>query len=426
MLALNDDTVIGVLGLGYVGLPVALAFSRLYETRGYDINAERVDALQQGNDRSGEIDPAEIANTDKLQLTSELDELRGVDVFIVTVPTPIDQQNEPDLSLLKLACESVGQVMQSGCIVIFESTVYPGCTEEFCIPIIEDISGLGSNVDFHFGYSPERINPGDDSHRLTDVVKVTAGSNEEAANFVDELYRSIVVAGTHCAESIRVAEAAKVIENIQRDLNIALVNEFAQLFNELDIDTGDVLRAAETKWNFLPFRPGLVGGHCIGVDPYYLTYKARRIGFNPEVILAGRKINNQMAQHVAERVVELLSAQGRDVASSKILVMGATFKENCPDTRNSKSMDLVRYFKKYDAEVHLYDPVAHEGNAELPPDISLTTEIVPETYDAIVITVAHDLFKEMGAEQIVTYGDKDAVIFDVKHLLPREMATARL
>ena len=426
MLALNDDTVIGVLGLGYVGLPVALAFSRLYETRGYDINADRVDALQQGNDRSGEIDPAEIANTDKLQLTSELDELRGVDVFIVTVPTPIDQQNEPDLSLLKLACESVGQVMQSGCIVIFESTVYPGCTEEFCIPIIEDISGLGSNVDFHFGYSPERINPGDDSHRLTDVVKVTAGSNEEAANFVDELYRSIVVAGTHRAESIRVAEAAKVIENIQRDLNIALVNEFAQLFNELDIDTGDVLRAAETKWNFLPFRPGLVGGHCIGVDPYYLTYKARRVGFNPEVILAGRKINNQMAQHVAERVVELLSVQGRDVASSKILVMGATFKENCPDTRNSKSMDLVRYFKKYDAEVDLYDPIAHEGNAELPPDISLTTEIVPETYDAIVITVAHDLFKEMGAEQIVTYGDKDAVIFDVKHLLPREMATARL
>ena len=423
---LNEDTVIGVLGLGYVGLPVALAFSRHYQTIGFDISTARIAALLQGNDKTGEIDPAELENNRHLVLTANCNDLVDVDVYVVTVPTPITAANEPDLSLLQRACETVADVLDEGNVVVFESTVYPGCTEEFCVPILEGKSGLKVNDDFWVGYSPERINPGDTSHRLTDIVKVTSGSDPSAANFVDAMYSSIVTAGTYRAESIRVAEAAKVIENIQRDLNIALVNEFSQLFNQLNIDTGEVLAAARTKWNFLPFRPGLVGGHCIGVDPYYLTHKAREIGFNPEVTLAGRKINNEMPLRVVEQVIDLLADKGKDPENVKILVMGATFKENCPDTRNSKSMDLVRLFRKFDANVDLYDPIAAEGSADLPADIALTHELVPNTYDAIVLAVAHDRFMDMQPESIVGLGMQDAVIYDVQHMLPKESVSARL
>lgn len=426
MYDLSDKTSIAVIGLGYVGLPVALAFSKRYPTLAFDINPLRIKQLRQGIDNTGEVDADEILNSSNLALTHELNDLRDTDVLVVTVPTPINENNLPDLSLLERASSDIGKIVHTGSIVVFESTVFPGATEEICVPLIEGASGLKLNLDFYVGYSPERINPGDNVHRLESVVKVTSGSTSECAEFVDKLYRSIVKAGTHKAPSIRIAEAAKVIENIQRDLNIALVNEFARVFEKLDIDTGDVLDAASTKWNFLPFRPGLVGGHCIGVDPYYLTYKANSLGYNPEVILAGRKMNNDMPRYIAERIHQLLSERGSTIRESKVLVLGITFKENCPDIRNSKAVDLVSELQRLRADVDVYDPVV---NLPLPADmrhVKMIDSIPEHTYDAVVAAVAHSEFVEMSPNTLRSFARENAVIYDVKHCLDREIVTSRL
>lgn len=423
---LSDKTSIAVIGLGYVGLPVALAFSKRFPTLAFDINPLRIKQLRQGIDNTGEVDADEILDSSNLALTHELNDLRDTDVLVVTVPTPINENNLPDLSLLERASSDIGKIVHTGSIVIFESTVFPGATEEICVPLIEEASGLKLNLDFYVGYSPERINPGDNVHRLESVVKVTSGSTSECAEFVDKLYRSIVKAGTHKAPSIRIAEAAKVIENIQRDLNIALVNEFARVFEKLDIDTGDVLDAASTKWNFLPFRPGLVGGHCIGVDPYYLTYKANSLGYNPEVILAGRKMNNDMPRYIAERIHQLLSERGSTIRESKVLVLGITFKENCPDIRNSKAVDLVSELQRLRADVDVYDPVV---NLPLPADmrhVKMIDSIPEHTYDAVVAAVAHSEFVEMSPNTLRSFARENAVIYDVKHCLDREIVTSRL
>ena len=423
---LSDKTSIAVIGLGYVGLPVALAFSKRYPTLAFDINPLRIKQLRQGIDNTGEVEADEILNSSNLALTHELNDLRDTDVLVVTVPTPINENNLPDLSLLERASSDIGKIVHTGSIVVFESTVFPGATEEICVPLIEEASGLKLNLDFYVGYSPERINPGDNVHRLESVVKVTSGSTSECAEFVDKLYRSIVKAGTHKAPSIRIAEAAKVIENIQRDLNIALVNEFARVFEKLDIDTGDVLDAASTKWNFLPFRPGLVGGHCIGVDPYYLTYKANSLGYNPEVILAGRKMNNDMPRYIAERIHQLLSERGSTIRESKVLVLGITFKENCPDIRNSKAVDLVSELQRLRADVDVYDPVV---NLPLPADmrhVKMIDSIPEHTYDAVVAAVAHSEFVEMSPNTLRSFARENAVIYDVKHCLDREIVTSRL
>ena len=423
---LSDKTSIAVIGLGYVGLPVALAFSKRFPTLAFDINPLRIKQLRQGIDNTGEVDADEILDSTNLALTHELNDLRDTDVLVVTVPTPINENNLPDLSLLERASSDIGKIVHTGSIVIFESTVFPGATEEICVPLIEEASGLKLNLDFYVGYSPERINPGDNVHRLESVVKVTSGSTSECAEFVDKLYRSIVKAGTHKAPSIRIAEAAKVIENIQRDLNIALVNEFARVFEKLDIDTGDVLDAASTKWNFLPFRPGLVGGHCIGVDPYYLTYKANSLGYNPEVILAGRKMNNDMPRYIAERIHQLLSERGSTIRESKVLVLGITFKENCPDIRNSKAVDLVSELQRLRADVDVYDPVV---NLPLPADmrhVKMIDSIPEHTYDAVVAAVAHSEFVEMSPNTLRSFARENAVIYDVKHCLDREIVTSRL
>lgn len=423
---LSDKTSIAVIGLGYVGLPVALAFSKRFPTLAFDINPLRIKQLRQGIDNTGEVDADEILDSSNLALTHELNDLRDTDVLVVTVPTPINENNLPDLSLLERASSDIGKIVHTGSIVIFESTVFPGATEEICVPLIEEASGLKLNLDFYVGYSPERINPGDNVHRLESVVKVTSGSTSECAEFVDKLYRSIVKAGTHKAPSIRIAEAAKVIENIQRDLNIALVNEFARVFEKLDIDTGDVLDAASTKWNFLPFRPGLVGGHCIGVDPYYLTYKANSLGYNPEVILAGRKMNNDMPRYIAERIHQLLSERGSTIRESKVLVLGITFKENCPDIRNSKAVDLVSELQRLRADVDVYDPVV---NLPLPADmrhVKMIDSIPKHTYDAVVAAVAHSEFVEMSPNTLRSFARENAVIYDVKHCLDREIVTSRL
>lgn len=423
---LSKQTRIAVIGLGYVGLPVALAFSKCYPTIAFDINPLRIKELRQGIDNTGEVNADEILDSSGLGLTHELNDLRDIDVLVVTVPTPIDENNFPDLSLLERASSDVGKVVHPGSVVVFESTVFPGATEEVCVPLIEEASGLQFNRDFYVGYSPERINPGDTVHRLESVIKVTSGSTPECAEFVDNLYRSIVKAGTYKAPSIRIAEAAKVIENIQRDLNIALVNEFARVFEKLDIDTGDVLDAASTKWNFLPFRPGLVGGHCIGVDPYYLTYKANSLGYNPEVILAGRKMNNDMPRYIAERIQELLTERGSTIQGSKVLVLGITFKENCPDIRNSKAVELVSELRRLQADVDVYDPVVGHP---LPADmhhVKLIENIPEHTYDAVVAAVAHSEFVDMSPDTLRSFARENAVIYDIKHCLDREIVTSRL
>ncbi|MFZ1101142.1 MAG: Vi polysaccharide biosynthesis UDP-N-acetylglucosamine C-6 dehydrogenase TviB [Steroidobacteraceae bacterium] len=417
---------IGVLGLGYVGLPLAVEFGKHYETLGFDVNPRRVAQLRAGRDTTLEVTRAELRSARRLGFTTELKQLRRCRVFIVTVPTPIDTYKRPDLSPLTRASHSVGQVLSKGAVVIYESTVYPGCTEEVCVPILERESGLKFNRDFFVGYSPERINPGDKQHRLTTIRKVTSGSTPEAADFVDRLYGSIVSAGTHQASSIRVAEAAKVIENTQRDVNIALVNELALIFNRLGIDTEEVLAAAGSKWNFLPFKPGLVGGHCIGVDPYYLTHKAQEIGYHPEMILAGRRLNDNMALYVAARITELMAARRIHVKGARVLILGITFKENCPDIRNSKVVDVVRELEKQGARVDIYDPWADAAQCRHEYGLKLARTLKPHSYDAVVVAVAHREFRELGPRRVRRLGRRKHVLYDVKHLFPAAAVDARL
>lgn len=417
---------IGIIGLGYVGLPLAIAFGRLYPTLGFDINEERIAALRNGIDRSGEASAEELASASQLRFTNDPEALRECNVFIITVPTPVDDARRPDLKPLRLASETVGAALKPGDVVIYESTVYPGCTEEFCLPILERVSGLRLHHDFSLGYSPERINPGDKQRRLPDVVKVTSGSSPKAARFVDELYRQIIRAGTHRASSIRVAEAAKVIENIQRDVNIALVNELAILFHRLGLDTTEVLAAAGSKWNFLPFRPGLVGGHCIGVDPYYLTYKAQQVGYHPEIILAGRRINDSMGIHVAQRVIKLLSQRGFQLKSARALILGFTFKENCPDIRNTRVIDIVRELREYGLNVTLHDPVANAEEVMHEYGETLATTLPDERFAAVIVAVAHEAFKALGAGGLRSLCMDDGVLFDVKAILNKDEADDRL
>jgi UDP-N-acetyl-D-galactosamine dehydrogenase len=417
---------IGVVGLGYVGLPLAVEFGKRFNTVGFDIKATRVDELKRGHDSTLETDEAELAEATKLTYTTRLADLRPCRVFIVTVPTPIDDYKRPDLTPLVKSSESVGQVLKKGDVVVYESTVYPGCTEEVCVPILERVSGLKFNKDFFAGYSPERINPGDKQHRLTTIRKVTSGSTPAVAEFVDTLYRSIVQAGTHLASTIRVAEAAKVIENTQRDVNIALINELALIFNRMGIDTEEVLLAAGSKWNFLPFRPGLVGGHCIGVDPYYLTHKAQAIGYHPEMILAGRRINDNMGTYVAQKIAELMIKRRIQVCDARILVMGLTFKENCPDVRNTKIVDVVRELEKFGSRVDIHDPWADPEEARHEYGVRLVRKLRPGTYDAIVMGVAHEQFRKMGIARIRELARKNHVLYDIKYVFRADEVDGRL
>ena len=418
--------VIGIIGMGYVGLPLAVEFGKKYSTIGFDINSRRIKELMSGKDSTLEVESGELKNATKLRYTDELNQIAECDVYIVTVPTPIDEFKQPDLTPLKCASQTIGKVLSKGNIVIYESTVYPGATEEVCVPILEKESGLKFNHDFFAGYSPERINPGDKEHRVTTIKKVTSGSTPEIADFVDQFYKSIITAGTHKASSIKVAEAAKVIENTQRDVNIALINELSLIFNRLGIDTQAVLEAAGSKWNFLPFRPGLVGGHCIGVDPYYLTHKAQAIGYQPEVILAGRRINDNMGKYVANQVVKLMIKRGIPVANSNILIMGLTFKENCPDLRNTRVVDIIDELNSYNAKVDIHDPWVDQLEAKNEYGIEVINNLDDEKYDAIILAVAHKQFAEMGIEQIRKIAKNEHVIYDIKHLLPANSVDGRL
>ena len=422
----TDDIRIAIIGLGYVGLPLAVAFGKRYPTVGFDIDERRIRELREFHDHTLEVDEAGLRAADKLEFGSDPAALKRCNVFIVTVPTPIDEYKRPDLRPLESASRTVGRALQPGGIAIYESTVYPGATEEICVPILERESGLAFNRDFYAGYSPERINPGDHEHRLETIVKVTSGSTEAAADFVDGLYASIIRAGTHRASSIRVAESAKVIENIQRDVNIALINELALIFHRLGIDTREVLDASGTKWNFLPFKPGLVGGPCIGVDPYYLTHKAQQIGYHPDMILAGRRINDGMGSHVARRVVRLLSQRGKSIAGARVLVLGLAFKENCPDLRNTKVVDIIGELRGYGAHVDVHDPWVDAELAEEEYGIVPVGDPSPGSYDAIVLAVPHREFIGSGGDGILAYGVKDAVVFDVKGALPRNAVDGRL
>jgi len=417
---------IGVVGLGYVGLPLAVEFGKHFDTVGFDIKATRVAELARGRDSTLECSREELQSAKRLSYTSKLADLRRCSVFIVTVPTPIDEYKRPDLTPLVKASESLGQVLKKGDVVVYESTVYPGCTEEVCIPILERVSGLKFNKDFFAGYSPERINPGDKQHRLPSIKKVTSGSTPAVAEFVDNLYAAIIDAGTHRASSIRVAEAAKVIENTQRDVNIALINELALIFNRLGIDTEEVLLAAGSKWNFLPFRPGLVGGHCIGVDPYYLTHKAQEIGYHPEMILAGRRLNDNMALYVAGEVVKLMTLKRIHIKGSRVLVLGLTFKENCPDLRNSKVVDVVTELKRYGAKVDVYDPWIDAAEAQHEYGIKPVRSLKNGSYDAVLLAVAHNEFREMGAARIRALCKRNNVIYDIKYVLPSDSVDGRL
>ena len=418
---------IGVVGLGYVGLPLAVEFGRKYPTVGFDLKVPRIKELAAGKDSTLEVDRKELKSATKLTFTSDVKGLKRCNVYIVTVPTPIDDYKRPDLSPLEKASASLGTVLRKGDIVIYESTVYPGCTEEVCIPILEKVSGLKFNKDFFAGYSPERINPGDKQHRLPSIKKVTSGSNPEVAEFVDSLYRSIITAGTHKASSLKVAEAAKVIENTQRDVNIALINELALIFNRLGIDTEEVLIAAGTKWNFLPFRPGLVGGHCIGVDPYYLTHKAQEIGYHPEMILAGRRLNDNMALYVSGEVVKLMAAKRILVKGARILIMGLTFKENCPDLRNSKVIDIIRELAStYGAKVDVFDPWIDVREAQHEYGVKPLRKLGRTRYDAAVLAVAHDEFRQMGVKGVRKLLKPKSVIYDIKHVFGRNQVDGRL
>lgn len=415
-----------IVGLGYVGLPLAVEFGKKTDTIGFDINQHRVDALLKGIDSTLELSAEELSEPKQLTFTTNEADIKGCDVYIVTVPTPINSSHQPDLTPLEKASALLGRVIKPTSIVIYESTVYPGCTEEICIPIIEQVSGLKFNKDFYAGYSPERINPGDKQRRVHNIIKITSGSTPEVADYVDALYRKIVVVGTHKASSLKVAEAAKVIENTQRDLNIALVNELALIFNRIGIDTLEVLEAAGTKWNFLPFRPGLVGGHCISVDPYYLTHKAQQVGYYPEVILSGRRVNNAMGSFVADSVVKMMTKRKSQVVDARVLILGLTFKENCPDLRNTGVIDIIEEMKNYNTQVDIYDPWADAAEAEHEYGLSLIQSPEKNTYDAIIICVAHNQFREMGAEGIRALGKSNHVLFDVKHVLPKSAVDARL
>lgn len=417
---------IAVIGLGYVGLPLALAFSKHGSVIGFDINQSRINNLESGIDTTQETTVQELRDAHYLSYTTDLDDLKVCEIFIITVPTPINEKNRPDLAPLKKASEAVGTVLKKGDIVIYESTVYPGATEEVCIPILEKHSRLNFNQDFYCGYSPERINPGDKKYRLTNIKKVTSGSTPEVATEIDELYQEIIAAGTHKANSIKIAEASKVIENTQRDINIALINELALIFNKLDIDTESVLEAAGSKWNFLPFRPGLVGGHCIGVDPYYLAHKALEVGYNPEIILAGRKLNNSMGFHVADQVSHLMTKKRIHIIGANVLIMGLTFKENCPDLRNTRVVDLVEEFEKFHCNVDVYDPLADRGEAANEYNIQLINQPVEGKYDAILLAVAHDEFKKLSLEQIKIFGKRNYVLYDIKYLLDISEVDGRL
>jgi UDP-N-acetyl-D-glucosamine/UDP-N-acetyl-D-galactosamine dehydrogenase len=417
---------IAIIGLGYVGLPLAIEFGKKYQTIGFDINASRVEELKKGRDSTLEAGPRDLKAAKRLKFTTSTLDLAACNIYIVTVPTPIDKYKRPDLRPLIEASRTIGKVLEKNAIVIYESTVFPGCTEEVCVPVLEDASRKKFNRDFFCGYSPERINPGDKQHRLPTIVKVTSGSTPETADIVNSLYASIIKAGTHRAASIKIAEAAKVIENTQRDVNIALINELALIFDRLDIDTEKVLQAAGTKWNFLPFRPGLVGGHCIGVDPYYLTHKAQEIGYHPEMILAGRRINDNMGSYVAQRVIKAMTELRILVAGAKILVLGLAFKENCPDVRNSKVVDIVRELELFDAQVDVFDPWIAAEAAKREYGIRLIDSPKRSAYDAIVIAVGHDLFKQLGPRKIRRFGRKTHLLFDVKYLFPADDTDQRL
>jgi len=417
---------IAIVGLGYVGLPLAVEFGKQFDTIGFDINAGRVHELREQRDHTQETSPEELAAAVRLRFSTEVSDLGDCNVFIVTVPTPVDEANQPDLSPLESASASIGKVLKRGDVVIYESTVYPGTTEEICVPVLERVSGLRFNADFYCGYSPERINPGDRQHRLPTIIKITSGSTPETAHFVDALYQRIITAGTHKASSIKVAEAAKVIENTQRDVNIALVNELAMIFNTMGIDTQDVLAAAGTKWNFLPFKPGLVGGHCIGVDPYYLTHKATVLGYHPELILAARRINSRMGLYVAHQVIRLMANKRIHVVGSRILVLGLTFKENCPDLRNTRVIDIVRELEAAHAQVDVYDPWADAAEAQHKFGIAVLGEPDAHSYDAIILAVAHHIFLDLGDEKIRRYGRENCAVFDIKSMLPGSAVDARL
>jgi UDP-N-acetyl-D-galactosamine dehydrogenase len=418
---------IAIIGLGYVGLPLAVEFGRKRPVIGFDINPQRINELASGSDNTLECSKEELSSAKYLSYSYALDDLKSAQVYIVTVPTPVDKANRPDMTPLIKASETVGKVLMVGDVVIYESTVYPGATEEVCVPVLEKFSGLKFNLDFSCGYSPERINPGDKEHRLPNIKKVTSGSTPEVAEAVDQLYKEIITAGTHKASSIRVAEAAKVIENTQRDLNIALMNELSLIFNKLGIDTLEVLHAAGTKWNFLPFRPGLVGGHCIGVDPYYLTHKAQEVGYHPEVILAGRRINDSMASHVADETVKLMLRKNLPVLGSKVLVLGLTFKENCPDVRNTKVVDIVKALRAYNTQVDVYDPWIDVAEAQHEYGLDCLTEPpLHGQYAAIVLAVGHHQFLTMGEQGIKAFGQAGAVVYDVKSILPMGAADGRL
>lgn len=421
-----EEARIGIVGLGYVGLPLAVEFGKQMPTVGFDIDAGRISELKIGKDSTLEVDKAEMAQAARLVYTDQVDDLRTCNVFIVTVPTPIDRYKRPDLSPLESASRTLGTILKQGDVAIFESTVYPGATEEVCVPIMESVSGLTFNRDFFAGYSPERINPGDKEHRVSNIRKVTSGSTAEAADFVDALYRKVIKAGTHKASSIRVAEASKVIENTQRDINISLINELALIFNRLGIDTTEVLEAAGTKWNFLPFRPGLVGGHCVGVDPYYLTHKAQEVGYYPEVILAGRRVNDNMGEYIAGQVIRLMNQSGITVGKARILVMGLAFKENCPDLRNTRIIDLINALKDDCVDVDVHDPWVNPEASAGEYGLELTVDLGKGVYDAIIIATAHDSFREMGVERIRRLGKEKCVLYDVKNVLPADQVDGRL
>lgn len=422
----SKDTRIAIIGLGYVGLPLAVEFGKKYPTLGFDINQRRVSELKDHIETTLEVDAEELKAATHLTYSTNLEDLRQATVYIVTVPTPIDEHKQPDLTPLQKASETLGKVIKKGDIAVYESTVYPGATEDYCVPVIERVSGLKFNVDFFVGYSPERINPGDKEHRLTTITKVTSGSTPETADFVDALYGSIISAGTHKAASIKVAEAAKVIENTQRDLNIALMNELAIIFKKMGIDTEDVLKAAGTKWNFLPFRPGLVGGHCIGVDPYYLTHKAESLGYHPQVILAGRRINDNMGNYVVGQLVKQMLKRCIHVEEANVLIMGLAFKENCPDLRNTKVIDIINELKDYNVNVDVYDPWVSAEAAQHEYGITPVRTPEPGKYDAIILAVAHREFKEIGAAGMRKFGKKEHVLFDLKYVLPKGDADIRL
>ena len=422
----RSELKIAIIGLGYVGLPLAVEFGKKVPVVGFDIHQKRIDELRSGRDHTLEVSSEELAQSAQLIYSANLEDLKDCNFFIVTVPTPIDEFKQPDLTPLVKASESIAKVLKKGDVVVYESTVYPGATEEVCIPVLEKNSGLTFNQDFYAGYSPERINPGDKLHRVTNILKITSGSTPEVANYVDEVYNLIIEAGTHKAASIKVAEAAKVIENTQRDVNIALINELALIFNKMGIDTEAVLQAAGTKWNFLPFRPGLVGGHCIGVDPYYLTHKAQAIGYNPEIILAGRRLNDGMGAYVVTQLVKAMLKKRIQVEDAKVLILGLSFKENCPDIRNTRIIDIVNELKEYHTQIDVYDPWVDAAEAEHEYGISPISNLENGKYDAVILAVAHHQFKDMGVDAIRALGKADHVLYDLKYVLSQAESDLRL